>query len=156
MPETKPYGSSIDQWNETREITFQIVQSMPDDIDINWKPHPEMNELGKLLRHTVGSVYFMFNKYLKRKMDTPSEYSEIKIFTKELFARDLEATDKMVKDLINELTEEDLKKEAYIWRDRQYLVEWVVWNLKGHERWHQAQIKMYMKLMGLDTSKIGH
>ena len=57
---------------------------------------------------------------------------------------------------MNELTPEDLKKEAYVWKDRSYLVEWVIWNFRGHERWHQAQIKMYMKLMGLDTSKIGH
>ena len=65
MTETKPYGTPLDQWNETREITFQIVNAMPDDIDINWKPHPEMNELGKLLRHSVGAIYFQIKNYLK-------------------------------------------------------------------------------------------
>ncbi|MFW9930300.1 MAG: DinB family protein [Candidatus Thorarchaeota archaeon] len=156
MSEKKPYGNLIDQWNETRAVTFQIANTIPNDVNLDWKPHPDMNELHKLMRHLVAAVYFHFKNYLGKPIDYPKIIVDKVKFNKEIFLEQLNLTDKMVKEFLQNLKPEDMTKEAYTWEGRSYMVEWVVWNLKGHERWHQAQLKMYLKLMGIDTTKIGH
>ena len=65
----------------------------------------------------------------------------------------------LVDNYLKSLTDQDLTKEAYQWtfddgRVVSYPIAWVVNQFKVHEAWHAAQLKLYLKLMGVDTSKI--
>lgn len=147
-------------WNETRTISKQIANNLPDD-KLSWRPHEDMKPLGDLTTHLIGSIYHMFKNYLKRDVATPEAIKSKQPYNKAMFKHGLEETDTMVQTLFSELTMDDLSNEAYTWTDAQgkttsYSVGWVVFTLISHERWTQAQLKMYLKLMGVDTSPIGH
>ena len=146
-------------WTESRTITYQIATAMKEDshFKLDFKPHPEMNSFGKTTGHLVGSVYHQLKNYMKMDIHFP-EYLKGKEIDYDVFVKELDKTDKMIKDLFTSLTLDDLEQEAYFWKQTKtsYSKGWVVMNLIAHERWTQAQLKMYLKIMGCDTSKIGH
>ena len=146
-------------WNESRTITFQIAETMKNDknFKVDFKPHSDMNEYGAIASHLIKSTYYQFIHYLQKEIDIPKEY-EVKVFTYDLFLKGLKDTDKLIQDLFTELTMDNLQKEAYLWEptNKSYSIGWCVFNLINHERWHQAQLKMYLKIMGCNTDKIGH
>ena len=146
-------------WNEVRSISFQIAETMKTDKNFkgDFKPHPDMKDFGDNSSHIIKAVYFQFNNYLKRNIPLPEVY-KAKPFTYDLFVQGLKETDILVQDLYTSLSMDDLSKEAFVRESTKasHSVGWVVFNLINHERWHQAQLKMYLKIMGCDTSKIGH
>lgn len=146
-------------WTESRTITYQIASTMKEDshFKIDFKPHPEMKSFGKTIGHLVGSIYHQLKNYMKMDIQFP-EHLKGKEINHEVFVQELDKTTKMVKDLFSSLTLDDLEQEAYFWEPTKtsYSKGWVVMNLIAHERWTQAQLKMYLKVMGCDTSKIGH
>lgn len=153
--------SYFDEWKEVQDLSLQIGKNIPDNIE--WKPLDDMNSLGMIARHTVATRYYHFKRYLQRDdVEYPTIIKEKRPINKEEFLELLSETGLMVEKLLNELELEDLAKEAYTWENKKtgqivsYPISWVIWNLKGHERWHQAQLKLYLKLMGVDTSNIGH
>lgn len=146
-------------WKETRNITKQIAEVMNNDSNfkLDFKPHPEMNTFGDTAAHLNAVIYHMMKSYLKvpgieipERLTDPIGY--------EVFKEELNKTDKMVTDLFTKLTPDDLEQEAYYWEPTKtsYSKGWVVMTLISHERWTQAQLKMYLKIMGCDTSPIGH
>lgn len=146
-------------WKESRAITFQIVETMKNDshFKLDFKPHPEMNSFGKTASHLVKADYHMLKNYMKLdNIEIPDYLGSEADY--EAFKKGLEATDKLVTDLFTTLTNEDLEQEAYYWEPtkRSYSKGWVVHTLINHERWTQAQLKMYLKLMGCNTDDIGH
>lgn len=150
------------EWKEVNDLTKQIGEHIPND-KLDWKPMDDMNSFGMIARHTIAARLFYFKRYLKREdIEYPDIIKENRPVTKEEFLSLLDKTDQMTKDLLTELEPGDLDKEAYQWENKKtgeivsYPISWVVWNFKAHERWHQAQLKLYLKLMGEDTSKIGH
>ncbi len=149
----------LNAWKESRAITFQIAETMKTDPNfrLDFKPHPEMNSFGKTTSHINRAVYHMLKNYMKLDSIEIPEYLK-QDSDYEVFKKELEKTDKLVTDLFSSLTDEDLEQEAYYWEPskRSYSKGWVVLNLISHERWTQAQLKMYLKIMGCDTSKIGH
>jgi hypothetical protein len=150
----------INAWKEARDISFQIAQTMNIDknFKLDFKPHPDMNSFGKTTNHLVGSIYYMFKNYLKQTEIKFPDHLRNQETGYDIFKLELDNTNKMVLDLFSKLTNEDMEQEAYYWEPtkRSYSKGWVVFNLINHERWTQAQLKMYLKLMGCDTSKIGH
>ena len=146
-------------WNETRTISFQIAETMKNDpnFKLDFQPHPEMNSFGHTASHLNAVVYNMLKNYLKISgIELPTELYEDSDYA--LFKKELEKTDELVKKTFTDLSDDDLDKEAYFWEptNTSYSKGWVVLQLIAHERWTQAQLKMYLKIMGCDTSSIGH
>ena len=146
-------------WKETRTITFQIAEVMKSDpnFKLDFKPHPDMNSFGDTTSHLNAVIYHMFKSYLKLpNVEIPDYLMDESNY--EVFKKELETTNEMIKKLFTDLTPEDLEQEAYFWEPTQtsYSKGWVVHTLISHERWTQAQLKMYLKIMGCDTSSIGH
>ena len=146
-------------WKETRTITYQIAETMKNDpkFNLDFKPHPEMNTFGHTTSHLNAVVYHMLKNYLKIPgIKIPEQLYDDSNY--DIFKDELDKTDALVKKTFNELSDEDLDKEAYFWEptNTSYSKGWVVLQLIAHERWTQAQLKMYLKIMGCDTSNIGH
>ena len=97
--------------NDSRKITFQIAETMKSDnnFNVNFKPHPDMNEYGAVASHLILSTYQQFIHYLQKEMNIPEEY-EAKLINYDLFVKGLKDTDKMIQDLMNELSMDDLQK----------------------------------------------
>lgn len=149
----------ISQWKDVRIILNQIAEKFPDNKD--WVPQEGMNPLGKIAKHTALTVYHFLKNYAKVN-DTPKPPKELldsDVWNKNEFIEGLKLTNNLVLDYFNSLTDSDLNKEAYTWtfddgKTVSYPVAWVVNQFKVHEAWHAAQLKLYLKLMGVDTSKI--
>ena len=155
MPLSQSYFS---QYNDARTVLNQIAEKFPENKE--WKPQEDMNPLGKIARHVVLAVYHILTNYAK--VETPHPPKDLmnnEIWNKEDFKRGLKITNDLVVNYFKSINDVDLPKEAYQWtfgdgRVVSYPISWVVNQLKVHEVWHAAQLKLYLKLMGVDTSKI--
>ena len=148
----------ITAWNDSRTVTMQIAEAMnTEHFNIDFKAHPDMNSFGDIASHLIAVVYHNFKNYLKITEVEIPKYLK-KPINYEIFKSELIKTNTMVLDLMKNLSMDDLQQEAYFWEPTKtsYSKGWVVFNIITHERWTQAQLKMYLKLMGVDTSKIGH
>ena len=136
----------FDEWEASHQGTLLLAKEIPDD-KLDWKPHPEMKSLGELNKHIIGSIYFMLNRMLNKEMAIPTQVSESKSLSREVFINELTATDKLVKEVLSELGPADLTKKAFTDRTGQdKTVGYVIWHLKEHELHHRAQLKMNLKL----------
>ena len=144
----------FDEWEISRQGTLLLAKEVPND-KLDWKPHPDMKSLGELNRHIAGSVYFMLNKMLIRDVKTPAQISENTSLNREVFIQELQNTDTLVKKVLSELEVADLTKKAFTDRSgNDKTVGWVLWHFKEHELHHRAQLKMYLKLLGQNTSAL--
>lgn len=147
--------SYFDEWNEVREGTKKVAALIPDNADLSWRPHPDTVPLGELTRHIVGATYFMLIRWLEREITLPNDVKSKEPLNKQRFLEELSFTDAHVQNVLKELELDDLKKNAFTdKKGKSYRIGWVVWHLKDHEIHHRAQLKLYLKLMGVDTSAV--
>lgn len=141
----------FEQWELVRGGTEATAQLVPDDR-LDFRPHPDMIPLGELLRHMVGAVYFLLRRRLGRPLEIPAEIKEKRPLDRAGFLAQLKATGALVRQALEELNPEDLEKPAYEENGRAWSVGYVVWHIGEHEIHHRAQLKMYLKLIGVDTT----
>lgn len=141
----------FEQWTLIRAGTRATGELVPDDR-LDFRPHPEMVPLGELMRHIVGAVYFLLRRRLGREIEIPSEIKDKRPLDRSAFLAQLDATDRLVRQAMEELSEADLEKAAYEEDGREWSVGYVIWHIGEHEIHHRAQLKMYLKLLGLETS----
>lgn len=142
----------FDQWNWTREGTLRLAEILPEDLD--FRPASDMMPLGELTRHICGAVYFMIARYLGRQAETPDHIKKKTPLGRVAFQEELARTNDLVLTLFGDLTDEDLKTNITLPDGRSSTVGWVVYHLNEHEIHHRSQLKMYLKLMGVDTSAV--
>lgn len=143
--------SYFEQWELIRGGTKATALLVPDD-KLDFRPHPDMVPLGELLRHIVGAVYFLLRRRLGRELEIPAEIKAKQPLNRAAFLEQLKATDALVRQALSELSEEDLTRTAYEEQGRAWSVGYVVWHIGEHEIHHRAQLKMYLKLLDVDTS----
>ncbi|MBI3396644.1 MAG: DinB family protein [Spirochaetia bacterium] len=144
----------FDEWKHVREGTRKLAAVVPDD-KLDFKPSPDLMPLGELTRHIVGAVYFMLGRWLKRDVKAPDNIRKKEPLNRAAFIAELDVTDKLVQAVLSDLTMEDLDREAYKTESGESRsTGYVVWHLGEHEIHHRAQLKLYLKLLGLDTSAL--
>lgn len=146
------------QWEDAQLILKQIADKYPEDHD--WKPQPDMNSLGTIAKHAVLVNYHILLNYAKIKTpDPPRDLLDKESWNKDDLKKGIFLTDDLVRKYLTTLNDSDLDQEAYRWKfddgkEVIYPIAWVVNQFKVHYAWHNAQLKLYLKLMGIDTSKI--
>ncbi len=144
----------FDEWAEIRDGTRQLALLLPDD-KLDFRPHPEMVPLGELSRHIIGSIYFMLGRWLGREVKAPDYIRRKDPLGRDGFLTMLTETDALVQGTLKDLSPDDLKKESHVTPGgKSHSYGWVVWHLGEHEIHHRAQLKMYLKLLGVDTSGV--
>lgn len=142
----------FDQWAWTREGTLRLAEIIPENLE--FQPAPDMMPLGELTRHICGAVYFMIGRYLGRPVETPEPIKKKTRLDRGAFQAELARTNDLVLKLFSELTDEELKHEITLPDGRKSTAGWVVYHLNEHEIHHRSQLKLYLKLMGIDTSGV--
>ena len=144
--------SYVDKWNKMRSMTTSIVNTIPEDTDYTWKPHSDMKSLGELISHIIFANYLVLNKFfLEQKLKVPEIISKGPHNKKSLFPF-LDVTSTYVKELFNTLSASDLPQKLPKHND--WTAESVIRHLEDHEIHHSAQLKMYLKLLNIDTKEI--
>lgn len=144
--------SYYDRWKWTRDATRELAPLVP-ETGLEFNPG-DMMPLGELARHICGAVYFMIGRYLKRQVEVPDHIKQKVPLSGSAFTAELERTDVLVRKLFDELNDADLDTAIELPDGRKTTVGWVVFHLSEHEIHHRAQLKMYLKLMGIDTSAV--
>jgi len=146
----------FDEWADARKGTYNLADRIPDDVDLSWQPHPEITSFGELTRHMVGSVYSMLNSYFERPDEMPFHIKNKEPLAKQEFIKHLKITDKLMQDTLQALNEDELETKFFTSRSgKQYSFGYLVWHIKEHEVHHRSQLKMYLKMLGNDTSNVG-
>jgi uncharacterized damage-inducible protein DinB len=143
----------FDNWNWTREGTLRLAEAVP-ETDLEFCPAPGMMPLGELTRHICGAVYFMIARYLGRAVEIPEHIKKKVPLGRAGFIAELKHTNDLVIKLLSDLTDADLPREIQLPDGTKSTVGWVVFHLCEHEIHHRAQLKMVLKLKGIDTSAV--
>lgn len=149
--------SYFDEWQDARKGTVALSERIPDDVDLSWQPHPEITSFGELTRHIVGSMYFMLQSYFDRPFEIPSNIKNKEPLGKQEFIKHLKVTDKLMQETLQVLTADDLEQKYFISKrsGKKLSYSYLIWHIKEHEVHHRSQLKMYLKMLGNDTSNVG-
>jgi len=141
-----------DKWNKIRKMTTNIVKTIPEDADYTWKPHSDMKSLGELISHIIFANYLVLNKFFDQKLEVPTIIKAGPHDKKSLFPY-LDQSSSLVKDVFNTLSTSDLPQEREPGKN-DWTTESIIRHLEDHEVHHSAQLKMYLKLLNIDTKEI--
>ncbi|MHA1444716.1 MAG: DinB family protein [Candidatus Hodarchaeales archaeon] len=142
----------FDTWNKIRTMTTNIVNTIPEDADYTFKPHPDMKSLGELISHIIFANYLVLNKFFDQKLEVPSIIKDGPHDRKSLFPH-LDQSSSHVKALFETLSASDLPQELEPGKSDK-TKESIIRHLQDHEVHHSAQLKMYLKLQNIDTKEI--
>ena len=144
--------SYFDKWNKIRLMTTNLVKIIPDDADYTWKPHSDMKTLGELITHIIFANYLVLNKFFDQKIEVPTIIRNGPHNKKSLFPY-LEQSSSHVKELFNILSASDLPQGLASGKNDR-TSESIIRHLEDHEVHHSAQLKMYLKLLNIETKDI--
>lgn len=96
----------------------------------------------------------MISRYLGRPVEIPDHIKKKEPLGGEAFRRELQRTNDLVIGLLSDLTDADLPREIILPDGSKSTVGWVVFHLCEHEIHHRAQLKMVLRLQGIDTSGV--
>ena len=91
------------QWKDVRTILNQIAENYPENKD--WKPQEDMNPLGKIVKHTVLTVYHILKNYAKieNPPKPPKELIDSEVWNKDEFKQGLSITNELVVNYFDSL-----------------------------------------------------
>jgi len=134
----------FEDWRRVRAETEAVAERMPEDR-LDFRPHPDLMHLGELARHIVGACYFILSRGLGREVATPEPIKSKTPMTGTELRKELQRTDELVRTTLSDFSEEDLKMTNSSGKPKREVLR----HLMEHEIHHRAQLKMYLKILGL-------
>lgn len=127
-----------------RAVTLQSLD-LVDDVDLQWRPHPEMMTLGQQFLHIAQSEDFgtraiFHGEWDRNRLRLPKDVTS----TADLLSA-LENTRAQIRAALEGLDAPGLSR--MVGQPPTALSSWL-WSLLEHEVHHKAQIAMYLRLMG--------
>jgi len=146
-------SSFFREWELVRSGTLACAPLIPDDR-LDFRPQPDLMELGELTRHINGAVYYMLKHVMGLSLEIPLKIRKKEPLNAAEFQEALRSTDEHVRRFLTDLNPEDLEKTVPRAQKsgKNWTIGYLVWHLQEHEIHHRAQLKLYLKLLGKDTS----
>ena len=145
----------FEEWAEIRAGTRACAELVPDD-KLEYTPHADMMNLGTLNAHIIGACYFLIRRRLGIKVEIPPAVKERGPMNREVFLEELDRQDEVMRGVLEQLTEANLAEESYQEESgRSRSKSFTLWHIGEHEIHHRGQLKMYLKMLGCDTSNVG-
>lgn len=140
------------EWSNIRCKSLEVAELIPDDVDYTFTPHEKMKSLGTLITHIIAANYKVLNQFLHRNLEMPAILQNKKELSKLEYIEQLNTTNSIVKNLLNELEVQDLDKPIIENSKESRTYQWAIKHLEEHEIHHNAQLKLYLRLLDIDTS----